>query len=169
MAASGNKFDALLRKNVPHILEKIFLPLDYKSFMSCSKVSKTWRKLLSSGSYQQKWKLVNKMLLRDFIKMAMDKPLAKGDTWYLCDVQWFKQLKIFLGLSDAYDPDGWSNLGIPPPVRDPSAPPGIIDLSGLFQHGDPSAELKRLMRTDKDYTIMPEIVWLKLVNTFGLT
>ena len=104
--------------------------------------------------------------LRDFIKRAMEKSLVKGDTWYLCDVRWFAQLKKYLGLSDAYDPKGGGDQA---DIGDPSAHPGHIDLSGLFQEGDPSAELRDHMVTDMDYTIMPESAWDKLVEAFGLT
>ena len=69
--------------------------------------------------------------LRDFIKRAMEKSLVKGDTWYLCDVRWFSQLKKYLGLSDAYEVKG----GIDPnEVGDPSSHPGHIDLSGEILH-----------------------------------
>ena len=34
-----SSFDVLLNKNVPHVLEKIFLSLDYASFKSCLQVS----------------------------------------------------------------------------------------------------------------------------------
>ena len=105
--------------------------------------------------------------LRDFIKRAMDKSLVKGDTWYLCDVRWYAQLKKYLGLSDAYDPKGGGSDQAD--IGDPSAHPGHIDLSGLFQNSDPSAELREHMVTDMDYTIMPESAWNKLVETFGLT
>ena len=44
--------EKLFRKNVPHILERIFFSLDYDSFMECSKVCKEWNKLLSSDRYR---------------------------------------------------------------------------------------------------------------------
>ena len=47
-------FDKLFTRNVPHILEKIFLFLDYESFKSCLMVNKTWNKLLMSDSFQKK-------------------------------------------------------------------------------------------------------------------
>ena len=51
-------FDKLFTKSVPHILEEIFLSLNYNSFKTCLNVSRTWRKLLTSDSYQAKGKLV---------------------------------------------------------------------------------------------------------------
>ena len=46
-------FDTLLTRNVPHILEKIFFSLDYKSFKKCQEVSTTWNQLLTSESFQK--------------------------------------------------------------------------------------------------------------------
>ena len=51
-------FDMLFTRSVPHILEKIFLSLDYKSFKACLDVSKTWNELLKSESYRAKGKSV---------------------------------------------------------------------------------------------------------------
>ena len=42
--------------NVPHVLEKIFLSLDYESYKTCLEVSNDWRELLTSESYQRKAK-----------------------------------------------------------------------------------------------------------------
>ena len=47
-------FDKLLKNNVPHIAEKIFLHLDFASFKNCLKVSDEWNKLLLTESFQQK-------------------------------------------------------------------------------------------------------------------
>ena len=51
-------FDKLFTKSVPHILEKIFFSLDFKSFNTCMDVSKTWRDLLTSDTYRAKGRLV---------------------------------------------------------------------------------------------------------------
>ena len=51
-------FDKLLGMNVPHILEKIFLSLDYKSFKKCHGVSNTWKVSLSESSIKKKAKSV---------------------------------------------------------------------------------------------------------------
>ena len=48
---SLGSFKALFDKSVPDILEKIFFHLDYYSFMSCRKVCRTWKELLSSEPY----------------------------------------------------------------------------------------------------------------------
>ena len=51
-------FDKLFTKSVPHILEKIFLSLDYETFKKCREVSNAWNEQLTSESYQQKAKSV---------------------------------------------------------------------------------------------------------------
>ena len=151
-------FDVLLTKNVPHILEKIFFSLDYKSFITCREVSKLWKELLTSKSFQMKEKSVYIMELRDHIKRAMEKSLVKGDTWYLCDVRWFMQLKKYLNGGGHQ-----ANIG------DPLSHPGHIDLSGLFQDGNPNAGLREHMIHAMDYVPMPESAWDNLVEIFGLT
>ena len=161
-------FDALLKKNVPHILEKIFYCLDYKTFLTCRKVSKTWRDLLTSKSFQLKEKSVFIEELRNYIKEALDTPLVTGDTWYLCDMDWFRQLQEYLGLS-AMPIHGLSCWKENVDVGNPTAHPGQIDLSKLFRNDDPSAELKAGMTTDIDFATMPKSAWDKLVEIFGLT
>ena len=62
MASEGitcpSVLDALLSKNVPHILEKIFFSLDYASFKECCQVSNKWNVILTSDMYQTKGKSV---------------------------------------------------------------------------------------------------------------
>ena len=45
------QFDTLFKKNVPHILEKIFASLDYDSFKKCQEVCLTWHQLFLSEAY----------------------------------------------------------------------------------------------------------------------
>ena len=51
-------FDVLFTKSVPHILEKIFLSLDYDSFKKCINVSKVWNELLTSETFKRNAKYV---------------------------------------------------------------------------------------------------------------
>ena len=51
-------FGKLFLKSVPHILEKIFLSLDYESYKTCMEVNQTWKELLFSESYMKKSKSV---------------------------------------------------------------------------------------------------------------
>ena len=44
-------FSTLFIKSVPHILEKIFFSLDYKSFKTCTEVNNAWKELLTSESF----------------------------------------------------------------------------------------------------------------------
>ena len=49
-------FGKLLSTNVPHILEEIFLSLDFQSFKNCHRVCKAWNRFLSAESLHQKAK-----------------------------------------------------------------------------------------------------------------
>ena len=51
-------FDTLLKRNVPHILEKIIFSLDYKSFQKCQEVSMTWNQILTAVTFQKIQKYV---------------------------------------------------------------------------------------------------------------
>ena len=53
-------FNALFSQNVPHLLELVFLSLDYEAYQVCLKVSQRWRDLLTSERYRSKWKSVFK-------------------------------------------------------------------------------------------------------------
>ena len=44
-------FATLLNRTVPHILEKIFLSLDYESFKTSMEVDKNWRGHLTSDTF----------------------------------------------------------------------------------------------------------------------
>ena len=46
-------FNKLFTKSVPHILEKIFLSLDYASFKKCKEVNRVWHELLTSKSFKE--------------------------------------------------------------------------------------------------------------------
>ena len=64
------KFDILFTKSVPHILEKIFLSIDYETFITSLEVSTTWRELLRSESYLGKAKsLFHGEIVRDEEKL----------------------------------------------------------------------------------------------------
>ena len=49
-----SEFNKLFERSVPHILERIFLPLDNFSFSRCRDVCKAWNELQSSGSYRKR-------------------------------------------------------------------------------------------------------------------
>ena len=57
MTAPGdfvNGFDLLLKRNVQHIWEKIFLNLDYQTIRNCARVSKAWKEILEGESLRLK-------------------------------------------------------------------------------------------------------------------
>ena len=63
-------FDLLFKNNVPHILEKLFLSLDYESYKNCIEVSYAWNNLLTSESYLRKAKSVfHREILKDEKKL----------------------------------------------------------------------------------------------------
>ena len=51
-----SEFGKLLSTNVPHILEEIFLSLDFQSLKNCHQVCKAWNRFLSSEPLHQKAK-----------------------------------------------------------------------------------------------------------------
>ena len=64
--ASACNFDFLFYRNFPHILEMIFLSLDYESYKNCAEVSNEWKALLSSERYKSKGKTLFKQdILKD--------------------------------------------------------------------------------------------------------
>ena len=63
-------FEVLFKKNVPHVLEKIFFQLDYESFQACSQVCATWSELFSSESYRSK-------ALFKWFCIGLDEPLGR--------------------------------------------------------------------------------------------
>ena len=58
-------FDTLSGKHVPHILDKIFLSLDYESFKTCTEVNSVWKRLLTSESFQKKAKSVFRQEIKE--------------------------------------------------------------------------------------------------------
>ena len=69
-AAMGScAFDQLFEKSVPHLLEKIFLSLDYESYKASLEVNNTWRTLLISESYRK----IAKYIFRKDISNDQDK------------------------------------------------------------------------------------------------
>ena len=58
-------FNILLKRNVPHILEQIFLSLDYESFKKCLEVNKYWKEFLRSVLFQKKTKFVYEKGIRN--------------------------------------------------------------------------------------------------------
>ena len=75
-------FGAQSKRDVPHIVEKIFFSMDYTSLKTCMIVSKTWRKLLSTTPYQKRlqelwWEL---LVERPVIEKKLYDASKEGDT-----------------------------------------------------------------------------------------
>ena len=51
---SGAGFEVLMGGNFNHILEKVFLSLDYETFKNCRSVCKTWADVLDSQTFKEK-------------------------------------------------------------------------------------------------------------------
>ena len=49
---SSCALDTLFTGHFPHVLDKIFFPLDYISFKACCEVSNTWREHLTSERFR---------------------------------------------------------------------------------------------------------------------
>ena len=49
-------FDTIFKRNMPHILEKIFFYLDFESYLKCIEVKNTWKNMLLSDSFQKRAK-----------------------------------------------------------------------------------------------------------------
>ena len=95
-------FDKLFTKNVPHILERIFLSLDFVSFKVSSKVSKNWNQLLKSESIQKKAKLLYTEDISTYEKMLCEYS-KEGDAKEVCRL-------LSTGVNPnctSYDPKDW--------------------------------------------------------------
>ena len=128
-------FDKMFQTHVPHILEKIFLYLDYDTFKRCVQVNRTWNELLRSEYMQRKAKTVfNIEILQDEEKL-----------WHASDIGDTGEVKIllFIGLLNINHVD--SCYGSTPLIRaamnghedvincllDNGAEPNIADASGI--------------------------------------
>ena len=58
VAMDSCAFDILFTKNIPHILEKIFLSLDFESFKQGRNVSKAWNEIFTSESLMRRARCV---------------------------------------------------------------------------------------------------------------
>ena len=70
-------FDLLFGSNLIHVLEQIFLSLDYESFKKCFQVCRQWREFLQSQSFRR----VSKP--RFYSDMWMDKSNLEKTAWTL--------------------------------------------------------------------------------------
>ena len=64
-------FDKLFKRNVPNILERIFLSLDLDSHFCCLEVNKSWKVLLTSKAFRKKGKTTFLEELRFLYRVAI--------------------------------------------------------------------------------------------------
>ena len=95
-------FDKLFTRSVPHIHEKIFFALDYKSFNKCQKVCSAWKELLNSEPFKQKANSVYlyKMKQKRYI-LTTDKEERKNnrkELWRFSRDGWAEEVQDLLSL-----------------------------------------------------------------------
>ncbi|XP_060566738.1 ubiquitin carboxyl-terminal hydrolase 15-like isoform X2 [Ruditapes philippinarum] len=93
---------------------------------------------------------------KSIVANQLQKPLIKGETWYIIDVKWFKQWKSYVG----YESKDHCNEG------EESAHPGHIDNTPILQEG--TDKLKEHLIDDLDYGLVPEECWQMLLSWYGL-
>ena len=90
----------------------------------------------------------------DQVLVLMEKPMKKGEYWYLVDKKWFETFKLYVK------------------EEDKSQNPGPVDNSQLFKNPncgkDDVLELKERLQEELDYIFFPEDAWSLLVVTFGI-
>ena len=67
---------------MPHILEDIFFLLDYNSYKSCMKVSRSWKDLLTSESFLKR----GKSAFHDNIKLELRSATIYGNVGVMRDI-----------------------------------------------------------------------------------
>jgi len=103
-------------------------------------------------------KLKQLQTFKSELQKQIEKPLAKGDAWYLIDNHWFKQLKKYVGLQDS---GGGGEVG------DESAHPGPVDNKPLFN--DEGTDIRDHMIDELDYALVPDEAWDMIVKMFGVS
>ena len=94
-----DEFVKLFNKNIPHILEKIFLSLDYKSFKRCYEVCKAWREIVGNESFRRRSKALYHDEMVDDLFNATMAANPKDISWLLFMGININTTKEFLGLN----------------------------------------------------------------------
>ena len=90
-------FDILFSKNVPHVLERIFLSIDYESYKACCQVSKYWNGLLTSEDFVRKGRSVfHQAILDDERRLIIS--IQEGDTRGVRRLLLTKMLNVYCTL-----------------------------------------------------------------------
>ncbi|XP_062520293.1 ubiquitin carboxyl-terminal hydrolase 15-like [Corticium candelabrum] len=92
------------------------------------------------------------------VKQTIDMTqLKEGESWYLVDVRWFKQWKLYVGY------DYWNQYN----AGQESAVPGPIDNTDLFKD-ESFTDLKPNMIDELDYHLLPSVTWVMLSTWYGI-
>ena len=94
-------------------------------------------------------------LQKSEIHSSLSRPLARGDSWYLIHIRWFKQWKRFVGYNN-WDRGRMGDLCLKP---------GPIDNTLLTESG----KLRRKQVDEIDYKLVPEEAWNMLLSWYGMT
>ncbi|XP_037049322.1 ubiquitin carboxyl-terminal hydrolase 15-like [Bradysia coprophila] len=87
----------------------------------------------------------------DDVRKIVEKPMCKGESWYLVDKKWYEQFEKFV--TD----------------KEPTHNPGPIDNSKLFNSSaNGSFELRDQLEEELDYKFVPEEAWQMLYGYFGI-
>uniref|UniRef100_A0A8D0BDS9 Ubiquitin carboxyl-terminal hydrolase n=1 Tax=Salvator merianae TaxID=96440 RepID=A0A8D0BDS9_SALMN len=84
-------------------------------------------------------------------QVGLDRPLRAGEKWYLLENHWYKQWKAYVESGD----------------QNSSSFPGRINNAELFEDLE-SYRLKDRLVEHEEYVLVPEEVWDKLVNWYGI-
>lgn len=87
----------------------------------------------------------------DQVLQLIQRPMKKGEYWYLIDKKWFDLCKLYIQ------------------DKEPEHNPGPIDNSALFKSTDgPVWELRERLQEDLDYQFVPQEAWELLVDYFSI-
>ncbi|KAL8591401.1 hypothetical protein ACOMHN_022207 [Nucella lapillus] len=97
------------------------------------------------------------------IAHQLERPLKKGESWYLLDFRWFKLWKKYVGF------DTWDTIN----AGEETYNPGPIDNTLLFRDGVGEEQnvrhLKEHLMDELDYVLVPAEAWKKLLAWYDIT
>jgi len=109
-------------------------------------------------------------LLKTFkseLQIQMNKPLIKGETWYLVEYYWLRKCKAYAGFEGLVDRYQRWGARLQPGAA--SLHPGPIDNKALFKDGGELGELREHLVCEWDYSLITKEGWDMLVEKFSLT
>jgi len=109
-------------------------------------------------------------LLKTFkseLQIQMNKPLIKGETWYLVEYYWLRKCKAYAGFEGLVDRYQRWGARLQPGAA--SLHPGPIDNKALFKDGGELGELREHLVCEWDYSLITKEGWDMLVEKFSVT